>query len=61
VTAAVVQTLLDGLECGLLDEVRDACQALQEAQAERGHYATLYERELCGRVAELCELCGSSQ
>jgi hypothetical protein len=61
VTAAVVQTLLDGLECGLLDEVRDACQALQEARAERGHYATLYERELCGRVAELCELCGSSQ
>jgi hypothetical protein len=60
-TAAVVQTLLEGLECGLLDEVRDACQALQEAQAERGHYATLYERELCGRVAELCELCGSSQ
>jgi hypothetical protein len=55
------QALLDGLECGLLDEVRDACQALQEAQVEGGHHAGLYERELCGRVAELCELCGSSQ
>jgi hypothetical protein len=53
--AAAVQVLQEALQCGLVEEVRDAAQVLWEGLPEDSHGSALLKRLVCDRLSELCE------